>query len=180
MSVTTDQLAAWKEKYGTVLEIEIDGRTAYFRPLYDFGILKPAFAAMQRSQAAFAESLVNNAWLGGDEAVRTDDDLFAELTEVLADQLDIPEFTVKPAGEASYIVTVDGRTCRLRRPRREEIRTAQERNSRNQPFETNLWLVPRLWLEGDEELKTDVRLLLGLLPAIGELRERKVAQLKKH
>jgi hypothetical protein len=180
MTITPDQLVEWKAKYGDVLAIEIEGLIAYFRPLYDLRILKPAFAASLVSSVAFDESLVNNAWLGGDERLRTDDDLFADLAEKLGDQLDIPEFEVKRTeGDVAYTVTVEGRTCRLRRPTREEIRSAQERNTRKQPFETNLTLLAKIWIDGDMVLRTDTRLLVGLLPAVGELRERRIATLKK-
>ncbi len=180
MNVTEAQLAAWKEQHGEVLAIEIDGRTAYFKSLYDLKILKPAYAASQVSGVAFAESLVNNAWLGGDETLRTDDDYFADLSEKLEEQLDIPEFEVKRAdGDVAYTVTVAGRVCRLRRPSREEIRNAQERNTRKQPFETNLALLPKIWVDGDQELRTNTRLLVGLLPAISDLRERRMAAVKK-
>jgi hypothetical protein len=73
--VTPEQILQWKDKYGEIFGIVVDGHICYLRKP-DRKILGFASVAGKISNVKFNESLLNNAFIGGSEAIKTDDDLF--------------------------------------------------------------------------------------------------------
>lgn len=76
---TQEQIDAWKEKYGTVRQFEVEGKKCYLRKP-DRKVLSLAMKNSQKNPLAFNETLLSNCWLAGDEAFKTDDDLFLAIS----------------------------------------------------------------------------------------------------
>ncbi len=81
---TPEQIEAWKIQFGTVKEVEIDGHVCYLR-LPDRKILGMASALGSNDPIKFNELLLANCWLGGSEAIKTNDELFLGVSQVLGE-----------------------------------------------------------------------------------------------
>lgn len=75
-------------------------------------------------------------------------------------------------------ISVDGKTCYLRKPSRHELSYATTVASKD-PIKFNELLLNSCWLAGDEEIKKDDDLFLAVCPKLAELVEVKEAELKK-
>ena len=92
---TAEQIASWKNKHGDVFLIEIEsGERCYLRkPIRKD--LSAAQASARKDPMKFNESLLNNCWLAGDDAIRTNDDLFFAASQVLDEVLVFKTATAK-------------------------------------------------------------------------------------
>lgn len=77
-----------------------------------------------------------------------------------------------------YKVEVDGREAYLKRPSRKALSAAAV-VGKSDPMKYNEVLLANCWLEGDEEIKTNDSLFLGVSGQLAELIEIKEASLKK-
>lgn len=74
--VTTEQIEAWKKKHGEVFKIEFeDGKEVYLKKP-DRKVLSYAMTKAQSNPLGFAEVILLQCFLGGDEDVKTNDDYF--------------------------------------------------------------------------------------------------------
>ncbi|GAA4198646.1 hypothetical protein GCM10022289_07700 [Pedobacter jeongneungensis] len=74
--VTTQQIADWKKQHGDIFEINFqDDKTGYLRKP-NRKELSYAMTKVQSNPLGFAEVIMQNCWLGGDEEIRTDDAYF--------------------------------------------------------------------------------------------------------
>ena len=65
----TAKIAAWKKKHGDVFAYEVDGKTCYLhRPGRD--VIAAASVVGKEDPFKFAEIILSNCWLGGDEELR--------------------------------------------------------------------------------------------------------------
>ncbi len=92
--ITQEQIAAWKEKYGTVYEIAVDGKKCYLRKP-DRKTLSYASAVGTSDPLKFSEVMLNNCWLGGDEVIKTDDELFLGVSARLGELIETKEAELK-------------------------------------------------------------------------------------
>ncbi len=88
------KIQEWKEKYGDVYRVDVDGHTAYLK--------KPSRKALgaaavigKSDPMKYNEFLLNNCWLEGDEVIKTDDALFLGVSAQLAEIIEIKEATLK-------------------------------------------------------------------------------------
>jgi len=88
------KISEWKEKYGEVFQVEVDGHVAYLR--------KPTRKALGAAAVVgksdpmkYNEILLTNCWLEGDEEIKTDDSLFLGVSAQLAELIEIKEATLK-------------------------------------------------------------------------------------
>ncbi len=72
---TPEQLAEWKAKFGQVWEVEVDGSIAYFKKP-SRAALRAALTFVDKDKVKYMEVVVSNCWLGGDENMKEDDDMF--------------------------------------------------------------------------------------------------------
>jgi hypothetical protein len=88
--ITENQIADWKAKYGTnnVYAIKTDDKVCYLKKP-DVQMLISAQSMSQNNLFKFAEVILKNCWLGGDEDFKTDVQYFStaavkisELTEI--------------------------------------------------------------------------------------------------
>ena len=82
---TAEQIAAWKEQFGDVFAVTVEGSICYLK--------KPnrktmsIVASLANNPIRANEALLQNCWLGGDESIKTDDEKFyaasAQLSEIV-------------------------------------------------------------------------------------------------
>jgi hypothetical protein len=72
--VDADQIARWKEehKISKVFTYTTENRICYMKPV-DRDTYSVAASKVSTSPAKFNEEVVKKIWLGGDEAIRTED-----------------------------------------------------------------------------------------------------------
>ena len=92
--ITTEQIAAWKKKYGAVYEIAVDGKKCYLRKP-DRKTLSYASAVGTNDPLKFSEIMLNGCWLGGDEEIKTNDDLFLSVSGKLGELIETKEAELK-------------------------------------------------------------------------------------
>ena len=78
-----------------------------------------------------------------------------------------------------YEFNIDGKTCFLKKPDRNTLGYAMKKGQSN-PMAIAEVILESCWLDGDEEIKTDDDLFLGVASKIDALVEIKAAELKKH
>lgn len=172
-----ESIDQWKKKFGEVYEIEIEAYKCWLRAP-DIKTFKHAFTSLQLSEIDFQNAIINNCWLEGDAIIREDEDYFNALCGKIDDLIEIPDYQIRRNGEV-FNINIKAFSCELRKPKREDIRVAQMQNLRNQAFETNINLLNRIWIKGDEELKEKPNYYIALLLAVSELETQKVATIKK-
>lgn len=77
-----------------------------------------------------------------------------------------------------FEVNVDGRTAYLKKPDRKVLGAASVLG-KDDPMKYNETLLENCWLGGDEEIKTDDSLFLGVSSVLAEIIEIKKAEIKK-
>ena len=93
-NVTPEVLAAWKKEYPSgVFELTTGNLKGYIR--------KPTRNEMRELTSkktdpiTYAENALEIMWLGGDEAIKTDDEAFYSVIETIENVLDIKESALK-------------------------------------------------------------------------------------
>lgn len=94
----------------------------------------------------------------------------------LTEEQKIEGFKKKFGGVFQY--TAEGKSCFLKKPSRQTISAASV-VGKNNPMKYNEILLNGCWIEGDEELKTDDGLFLGVSQILADLIEIKEGELKK-
>ena len=87
---TPEQIAEWKAKYGVVKAIIVDGHIAYFKKP-DRKIIGYASSIGTKDPMKFNETMMNNCFIGGSEAIKKDDDLFLSASSKLGELINIKE-----------------------------------------------------------------------------------------
>lgn len=83
---TPEQLAAWKEKYGTVHEFEVNGKFIYLKKLERKSV-SLALGLLGKDFLAFGEALIVNNWIGGVETreIVEETELLVPMCDALSD-----------------------------------------------------------------------------------------------
>ncbi len=90
----TVHIAAWKKKHGDVFAYEADGKICYLhRPGRD--VIAAASVVGKDDPFKFAEIVLSNCWLGGDEELRSDDRYFMGLSQKISDIIEIKVGEIK-------------------------------------------------------------------------------------
>ena len=85
---TPEQIESWKKRHGEVFAYEVDDRIGYLRrPTRQ--VVSMASMAGQNDPYKFAEVILVNCWLGGDEALRSEDKYFMGLSQKLNEIVEI-------------------------------------------------------------------------------------------
>ncbi len=90
----SEQIQQWKAKYGEVFQVEVAGHRAYLKKP-DRKTLSYAMTQAQTNPLGFAEVILRNCWLAGDEVIQTDDSLFLAVSSKLDELLQIKEAELK-------------------------------------------------------------------------------------
>lgn len=91
---TPEQIAAWKQQHKAVYEVQVDGHFCYLKNPSRKG-LGYASAAGKQNPIRFNEILLADCWLGGSEAIKTEDDLFLAVGGQLAEIVQVKEAELK-------------------------------------------------------------------------------------
>lgn len=75
-----------------------------------------------------------------------------------------------------YQITVEGKSCILRKPNRKDLSYISAVNNPVQMTET---LMNQLWVEGDEEIRQNDDLFLAAAPKLVQIIQVKEAEIKK-
>lgn len=76
-----------------------------------------------------------------------------------------------------YLIEVEDKACVVRKPNRKDLSFAML--LKDDPIKFNETLLNNLWVDGDEELKTNDDYFLAVSSQLGELMQIKEATLKK-
>lgn len=88
--VTPEQIQEWKKKHGTVKAIVVGGHIAYVKKP-DRKTLGYATVGSKNDPIKFNEIILQNCFIGGSEAVKTNDDLFLGASSVLTELIEVKE-----------------------------------------------------------------------------------------
>lgn len=181
MKATDKQIKEWKEKHGTIYQLESeDGKVCYiFDPMSKLVIVKALMAALMKGSFEFVDSLLNNCFIGGDEGIKSDDKSKAGLWDQVKDIIDIPEHQVD-FGDGVATITIEGKSINVRLATRQEIKYAEDRNKGNRPLDTQIYLLEKIADPKElDEWRKNNRLYVGLLTAVDEVKLRKHVSIKK-
>lgn len=87
---TPEQIEEWKNKYGKMMAIKVDGHICYLKSP-DRKTLGYASQAAKTNPMKFNEIVLTNCFVGGSEAIKTDDMLFLGASSVLEQLIEIKE-----------------------------------------------------------------------------------------
>jgi hypothetical protein len=180
MKATQEQIQEWKEKHGTIYQIDAGDKTCYiFDPVSKLTVMKLLLSALSKGTFDFVDALINNCFIDGDSCFKTDDKIKLGLWEQVKDIIEIPSHHVEYAdGKATIIV--EGKSITVRLASRQEIKYAEDRNKSNKPLDTQIFLLDKIADQEDlKEWRADNRLYLGLLNAIDEVKDKTHASVKK-
>jgi hypothetical protein len=89
-TATQEQIAEWKQKHGDIFLLKVGEKSCYLK--------SPSRKAMSYATVAGKtdpikkfEVILNDAWLGGDEEIKTNDKLFLSSISYLDNLLDLEE-----------------------------------------------------------------------------------------
>lgn len=92
--VTAEQIAEWKKKHDDVFQIDVDDKTCFLRKP-NRNELGYAAVAGKTNPLKYNEYILKSCWLGGDEEIRTNDDLFLSVGEALAEMIETKQAEIK-------------------------------------------------------------------------------------
>jgi len=88
--VNKEQIEIWKKKHGKVFGIKVGGHIGYVRKATRVEVAYSSTIA-QTNPIKSNEALLKSIWLGGSEAIKTDDELFYGASVVLAELVQVKE-----------------------------------------------------------------------------------------
>lgn len=92
--MTSEQIAKLKEEHKDVYAVETGGHIGYLRKPKRKDISYASIAG-KVDPIKFNEAILRTCWLGGSEAIRTDDDKFMAASGVLADLIEVADAELK-------------------------------------------------------------------------------------
>ncbi len=91
---TPEQIAVWKQQYGDIFSMVVKDKIGYLkRP--DRATLSAATSVGDQDPMKFNEILFENCWIGGDEAIKTDDNYFLAAIGELKELVDFGKASLK-------------------------------------------------------------------------------------
>lgn len=91
---TAEQIAMWKNLHRDVYAITIDGSIAYLRKP-DRTAIKAMASFAQTDPLRSSEILLENCWLGGDGAIKTDNEKFLSVAAQLGELIELKKAELK-------------------------------------------------------------------------------------
>ena len=92
--ITKEQIQEWKQKYKDIFVISVEDKKVYLRTP-DRKTLSYASTLATKDPLKFNEVILDNCWLGGDEEIKTNDELFLAVSSKLPDLIQIKEATLE-------------------------------------------------------------------------------------
>ena len=91
---TKEQIQEWKNQYKDIFVISVEDKKVYLRTP-DRKTLSYASTLATKDPLKFNEVILDNCWLGGDEEIKTNDELFLAVSSKLPDLIQIKEATLE-------------------------------------------------------------------------------------
>lgn len=94
--VTKDQIAQWKQEHpeGVFLIESKDGKKGYIKAP-NRTTLSRASSFLPNDQLSYVETILENCWLGGDEALKTNNKYFLGIMPVIDNVVEVVEAEIK-------------------------------------------------------------------------------------
>ena len=92
--VTKEQIQEWKKQYKDIFVISVEDKKVYLRTP-DRKTLSYASTLATKDPLKFNEVILDKCWLGGDEEIKTNDELFLAVSSKLPDLIQIKEATLE-------------------------------------------------------------------------------------
>ncbi|MFC2466567.1 hypothetical protein [Capnocytophaga granulosa] len=92
--ITKEQIQEWKKQYKDIFVISVEDKKVYLRTP-DRKTLSYASTLATKDPLKFNEVILDNCWLGGDEEIKTNDELFLAVSSKLPDLIQIKEATLE-------------------------------------------------------------------------------------
>jgi len=92
--ITKHQIQEWKKQYKDIFVISVEDKKVYLRTP-DRKTLSYASTLATKDPLKFNEVILDNCWLGGDEEIKTNDELFLAVSSKLPDLIQIKEATLE-------------------------------------------------------------------------------------
>lgn len=90
IEITQEQIQEWKAKHGDIFKLKIEDKVCYLK-VPDRKTLSYASSVATKDPLKFNEIILNNAWLGGDEEIKTQDSLFLAASSKIAEIIEVKE-----------------------------------------------------------------------------------------
>jgi hypothetical protein len=87
---TQEQISAWKEQHGDIFQIVVEDKVCYLKKV-DRKTLSFASTVGTKDPLKFNEIILANCWLGGDPAMKTDDDYFLAVSGKMSELITLKE-----------------------------------------------------------------------------------------
>jgi len=173
--ILTDKLDEQSIKYFT---IEIESEYICFLRKPTKNILSKVVSLMQVDKISALYLLLTDCWLGGDEEIKEDSDLFLSVISTV-DQI-LENYPVEFVLEDNkYKVIIDNKSCIIRKPRIAELSSLFNTMEKDSVSAIGL-LLNTCWVEGDEDIKTNDDYILSLMPLLEKVVSVRSATLKKN
>lgn len=95
MKVTKEQIEAWKNQHGEISVITVDSDKKCYLKTPSRKAMSYATIVGKTDPVKKMEVLLNDAWLGGDDEIKTDDSLFYSVIPYLDGLINIKEATLE-------------------------------------------------------------------------------------
>ena len=92
--ITKEQIQEWKKQYKDIFVISVEDKKVYLST-HDRKTLSYASTLATKDPLKFNEVILDNCWLGGDEEIKTNDELFLAVSSKLPDLIQIKEATLE-------------------------------------------------------------------------------------
>lgn len=92
--VTQEQIQQWKDKFGEVFQLDVEGHVCYLKKP-SRKVISMAITIGQNDPIKFSELMLNNCWIDGDELIKTDDELFLSAAAKLSELVQLREAELK-------------------------------------------------------------------------------------
>lgn len=89
---TKEEIEKLKSQYGDVYEIEVEGKKCLIRRPNRKDL---SYASVVKDPVKMSETMLNQLWLGGDEEIKTRDDLFLAAVNVMQEVLQVKQAELK-------------------------------------------------------------------------------------
>jgi hypothetical protein len=91
---TSEQIAEWKKKHTDIFELGTSEKVCYLKKP---GRKELSMASMVSGEDPFKwnEAIIESCWLGGDEEIKTNDDLFLAVSRQLTELVRVQDSYIK-------------------------------------------------------------------------------------
>ena len=87
-TATDKQITTWKKEHGEIFRIVVEDKACYLKKPSRKALGYAAVAAKDNPMK-YTEVLLDDCWLGGDEEIKTNDDLFLSVSPKIVELNDV-------------------------------------------------------------------------------------------